>query len=51
MDFSFESGGLDLADVKAGEFAPWYESWRAGVRAALRHGDRDMATAEMEANG
>ncbi|MBK6879555.1 MAG: glutamyl-tRNA reductase [Elusimicrobia bacterium] len=40
-----------LADVKAGEFAPWYESWRAGVRAALRHGDRDMATAEMEANG
>lgn len=40
-----------LADAKAGEFAPWYDSWRAGARAALRHGDREVAATEMEAHG
>ncbi len=38
----------ELVDAKTQEFAPWYESWRRGATAALRHNARSSMSAEAE---
>jgi glutamyl-tRNA reductase len=40
-----------LVDEKADAFAPWYEAWRRGSTAALRHNTRDAFIPESPMNG
>ncbi|MBL8024008.1 MAG: glutamyl-tRNA reductase [Elusimicrobia bacterium] len=37
-----------LVDEKAKEFSPWYDSWRQGTTAALRHNSRESLSVEAE---
>ncbi len=38
----------ELVEEKASEFSSWYEAWRRGVPAALRHNPRESLSVEAE---